>query len=97
MQGVVVGIGARRVLAVIGIVGIGPAPIVVARCRARRNVLIDRNDQVKPTQVMVADAHRSMLADLLLDFETGLLRIGVLNGPVHRRETDQRHQRHHAA
>ena len=52
---------------------------------------------MKPAQMMVTDAQGSMVADLLLDFETGLLGICVLNIPVHRREVDQRDQRHDAA
>src|SRR5688572_28697485 len=76
----------RGVLAVIGIVRIWAASIISARRHARRNVLIDGNDEVKPTQMLVAHTDSGSFPKLLLNLKAALLGIRILHLGVHRRK-----------
>ena len=94
VQAVIVRVADRRVLAVVGVDRIRPAAVVVAGRHARRHVLVDRHQQVAALQVLIAGADRRALAELLLDLGARLLRLGVLQVAIHRRQVGQRDQRH---
>ena len=47
----------------------GRQPLFVPDGDAGRHVLIDRHQQIQPAQILVANADRRPIAELLLDFE----------------------------
>src|SRR5450432_1208389 len=89
MQAVIVGVGQRGILAVVGVVRVGAASVVVPRGRAGGHVLIHGDDKMQPAQMLVAHAQSAALSQLLFDLKTGLLGVGILHVPVHGGEIDQ--------
>ena len=89
MQAVVMGIGERRILTVVPVVGIRPASIVASGGDTSWNVLIDRDNQMQTAHMLIAHAQRFVAAKLSLDFKVGLLRIRILHVTVHRGEVEQ--------
>src|SRR5262245_38736164 len=89
MHAVVIGVGARRILAIVGVVRLRAASIIGTRRNARGYVLIYRDDEVQSAYVLVSNADRFIEAQLSLNFEIHLLGIRVLHLPVHRREVEQ--------
>src|SRR5207244_3800996 len=69
VHSVIARIGSRRVLAIVGIARVWPASVVIARGRAGRTVLIDGDDQMKPAQMLIADAQGAVFSKLPLDLQ----------------------------
>ena len=86
----------RRVLAVVRVIGIGPAAVVGARRDTARHVLVDGHQQPFAADVVISGADGAARADLLLDLDAALARVGALQLPVHRRQTWQRAGRYAA-
>ena len=89
VEAVVVGLRLGGVLAVVRVGRVRAAAVVVAGRHAARHVLVDGQDEVLPAQVLVADADRGPLAELVLDLEAGLAGVRVLQAAVHGREVDE--------
>ena len=81
-----------RVLAVVPVARVGSTAIVRPDGDTRWDVLIDGDDQVQTAHVLIADADRSALTELLLDLDAPLPRIRVPHIGIHRRQVGQRHR-----
>src|SRR5947207_15813481 len=83
------GIGERRVLAVVPVVRIRAASVVGSGGDTAWNVLIDGDNQMQTAHMLIAHAQRSVAAKLSLDLDVGLFGIRILHVAVHRREVEQ--------
>ena len=83
MQTVVLRIGQRFVLAVIGETRIRPASVIGSGRDTSGHILVDGNDQMHAAHMLIANAQGGPFAELLLDFHAALVRVGVLHVRVH--------------
>ena len=80
-EAVVVGVGLGVVGLGVGVGGVGAGAVGV-------DVLVDGGDEVDSAEVLIAEGERGFRGELLLDFERGLLGIGVLDVGVHEGEVE---------
>ena len=97
VQTIVVGVGQRRILAIVAESRIRPASVVASGGGARGHVLIDGNDEMQPAYMLIANAQSAVRTKLLLDFKAALLRVGVLHVRVHGAEVEQDSRRQRQA
>src|SRR5215831_20164429 len=83
----------RRVLTVVPEGRIRPACVAIHRWVARRDILIDGCNQVQSAQMLISDAQRGALAQLVLHFDASLFGVSVLNLTIHSAKVYSRHGR----
>src|SRR5690242_885957 len=88
-EAVVVGVCRGAVLLVVAEGRIRAASIVRSVRNTGWRVSVDRSNQMYPTQMLIADAQRTVHAELLLHLQAGLLGVCILHVAVHGGEVDQ--------
>ena len=77
------------VLAIVGVGWIGTAAVVGTGSDTGWNVLVDGNDEMETSYMLVADAKRAAISQLMLDLNAALIGVCVLNMRIHGGEVNE--------